>query len=171
MRRASAIVVAVLAVVAVWSLTGRTPVGEEATDLRRRGALAEEASLSGASRSRGTTEPRPGFPSMSAPSEDRSWNAMVWRELREPAQQFAGPGWTAEEKEQLLATLTTLRDAERRRERFSSDPDGSRSVEAAQRQRAAAVAADALSREMFGMPLGEFLLRAEPGSIEEVPTG
>ncbi|MDG2307720.1 MAG: hypothetical protein P8R42_24330 [Candidatus Binatia bacterium] len=170
MKRAGVIIVGALVLAAAWTETERAPVTESPVRFVGDRTDWREAIPSG-TRHAGVENPRPGFPTMPAETEDRSWRAMVWRELRDPAEQLGADRWEAQEKEQFLVALTSLRDAGRRRERFATDPDGESSIDAAQRHRSAAIEADARSREMFGMPLGEFLRRAEPGSIEEVPTG
>ena len=96
---------------------------------------------------------------------------MVWRELSDPARRLGGDEWGEEGKRRLLGALTKLRDAEARRERLRDEPESDRGIQAARRQRASALAADGLSRELFGLPLAAFLQRAEAGAIEEVPPG
>jgi len=108
---------------------------------------------------------------MGGAREDRSWRAIVWRQIGEQAERLGGDGWNEAGRERLMVALTELRDAEHKRERARSEPDPEKRIEAARQQRAAALAADEISRELFGLPLTVFLQRVDPGAAEEVPTG
>lgn len=114
---------------------------------------------------------RPGFPTMEADAEHRTWRAMVDREIGETAAIAAGDAWTAEARERFFGALARLRDAAARRERLRGAPDSDEAIGAARRHRSAAFEADALSRELFGIPLAALVQRADPGGIEEVPPG
>lgn len=114
---------------------------------------------------------RAGFPTMDPDVERRTWRALVDRELGETAARAAGDAWTAEAREQFFVSLARLRDAAATRDRSRGEPESDDAIAAARRHRSAALEADALSRELFGMPLGALVQRTEPSVIEEVPPG
>ncbi len=96
---------------------------------------------------------------------------MVAREIDVSAAQLGGRAWNDSSREQFVVALRRLRDAGARRDRARNEPDSVAGIAAARRQRVAALGADAMSRELFGVPLAVFLQRADQGAIEEVPAG
>lgn len=116
-----------------------------------------------------TRAARPGLPRMDPTVDDRSWEALLTREIEEVARQRGGDAWNDEARGRLVVALRRLRDAGDRRDRRAADPDSDDAILAAARHREAALEADALAREFFGVPLAVFLQQTDPGAIEEVP--
>lgn len=111
---------------------------------------------------------RPGFPSRGTAGVDRSWEALLIREIEEEARRRGGDAWDEEARGRLVQALRRLRDAGARRDRSAADPDSDDAILAAARHRDAALEADALARELFGVPLAVFFQQSDPGAIEEV---
>lgn len=134
--------------------------------------LAPLASVDSEVHEASAPDSRPGFPSMEGAVERRSWQAMVDRELGATAALAAGDEWTPANRERLMTALARLRDASRLREQVRDSPESEEGVHAARRHREAALAADAVSHELFGIPLAALVQRAQPGAVEEVvPAG
>lgn len=171
MRGAAVWVVALGGVLFALTRLGPAPAGHEGDvlgDTRR-----APAAVVGASGEAVGAPSRAGFPTMAPEdvAERRTWSELIEQELGESAAVAAGDAWTPAARIQLLAALRHLRDAARARDTAGDAPDSDEAIAAAQRHREAALAADALSRELFGMPLGAFVQRTQPGTIEEVPLG
>lgn len=117
--------------------------------------------------------PRAGFPRMTptAVSSRQTWSVQVEQELGASAALAAGDAWTPEARRKLLSALRRLRDTARMRDATADTPESDEALAAARRHREAVFAANGLSLELFGEPLGAFVQRAQPGVIEEVPLG
>lgn len=168
MNRVALLAAAVAAIAAMWM---RAPRADDDRFERQFGAGSSRPALSvPASGGGAVAAGRVGFPSMHGLREDRSWAGLVWAQIGARAALDAGAALDDESRVRFLRSLSRLRDAEARRDRARGKEDPDDRIEAARRQREAALAADEVSRELFGVPLGVFLSRIS-GTVEEVPKG
>lgn len=164
----AALGLAALAAAAVLLLTSRWSP-EKPPPALERGAATSTSPRAGQASAPPDRAARPGRPSMRTTGADRSWDALVTREIEDAARLRGGDAWNDEARGRLVRALRRLRDAGRRRDRVATDPDSDDAILAAARHREAALEADALARELFGVPLAVFLQHTDPGAIEEVP--